>query len=206
MMNELFSKKILPAVTIEKTDHAVNTAYAILKGGLSVMEVPFRTRTAADCIRAICKEVPGMIVGAGTILTIEQLYKSKETGAAFALAPGFNPVIVNEAKKIGMPFIPGVMTPTEIELALELGCMVQKLFPVSLMGGINMLKALKGPYEHTGVQFIPMGGVDLHNMKEYLALKNVIAVGGSWLATTSLINRNNWKQIEVNVKEALENR
>lgn len=203
MMNTLFSKKVLPAVTIEKTNDAVSTATAILNGGLSIMEIPFRTKVAAECIKVIRNEVPEMIVGAGTILTIEQLYESKKAGAAFALAPGFNPVIVKEAKRIGMPFIPGVMTPSEIELSLELGCTIQKIFPVSQIGGINMLKALLGPYGHTAVQFIPMGGVSLDNINEYLSLKNVIAVGGSWLATPVLVNENNWEQIEMNVKKVL---
>ncbi|BDD01204.1 bifunctional 4-hydroxy-2-oxoglutarate aldolase/2-dehydro-3-deoxy-phosphogluconate aldolase [Persicobacter psychrovividus] len=202
---EIFDKiKVLPAVTIPKKEQAVATAKAILAGGLALMEIPFRTEEAAECIALIRKEVPQMHIGAGTILTKEQLHQAKAAGASFALAPGFNPEVVKEAKAIGLPFIPGVMSPSEVELALELGCKVQKLFPATQAGGIGMLKALAGPYGHTGVQFIPMGGVSLKNMNDYLGAPNVVAVGGSWLATKPLIATGDFDQITFNVREANE--
>jgi 2-dehydro-3-deoxyphosphogluconate aldolase/(4S)-4-hydroxy-2-oxoglutarate aldolase len=176
----------------------------ILKGGLDVMEVPFRTKVAAESIKLICNTFPEMKIGAGTILTPAQVAEAKKAGAQFGLAPGFNPAVVKEAIKNDFPFIPGVMTPSEVELALELGCKILKLFPASQVGGIAMLNALIGPYGYTGVKFIPMGGVTLDNLNEFLSLKNVEAVGGSWLATKSLIEKKAFDVIEQNVKDALD--
>lgn len=203
-MKDLFLKKILPAVTIEDSSKAVKVAKAILEGGLNVMEVPFRTAEAVHAIKAIRAELPTMNIGAGTILSIDQLHEAQQSGAQFGLAPGFNPSIVREAVRLNFPFIPGVMTPSDIELALELGCRILKLFPAAQVGGLEMLKALEGPYGHTGVKFIPMGGVNIQNIKAFIQQKTVIAVGGSWLATKNLISENNYPQIKSNVIEAIQ--
>lgn len=202
-MEDLFKSRILPAITFNDPIFAVQVAKAVLSGGLGLMEVPFRTKVAAESIKLIRKALPEMKIGAGTILTPEQVVEAIESGAQFGLAPGFNPKVVHEANKNNFPFIPGVMTPSEIELALDLGCNILKLFPASQVGGIEMLKALQGPYAHTGVKFIPMGGVSFENMRQFLSLPNVIAVGGSWLATDELISGNQFEKIEEHVRAAV---
>lgn len=203
-MENLFLKKILPAVSFEDPAEAPAVAGAILEGGLNIMEVPLRTANAYQALKNIHAEFPEMNIGAGTILSIEQLHQAAESGAQFGLAPGFNPAVVKEALKLDFPFIPGVMTPSEIEIALEMGCKILKLFPASQVGGLGMLKALEGPYGHTGVKFIPMGGVNILNIKSFIQEKNVIAVGGSWLATKTLIAAHNFSRITTNVSEALQ--
>ena len=202
-LETILAKRILPAVTIENPAEAIPVAQAILRGGLNVMEVPFRTGDAATCIRNIKARAPEMIVGAGTILEKAQMEDCRKAGAAFALAPGFNPSLVRFAREINLPFIPGVMTPSEVERALEMGCKLLKLFPVGPLGGPGFLKALAGPYGHLGIQFIPMGGVQQSNMNEYLQQPNVLAVGGSWLAPTHLIRDRSWQSIEIRVREAV---
>lgn len=202
-MQEFFSQKILPAVSFENSSQAINVAEAIRNGGLNIMEVPLRTKEAFISIKKIRESIPEMYIGAGTILTLSQLHQAKESGAQFGLAPGFNPTIVKAAAEIDFPFIPGVMTPSEIELAIEQSCLILKLFPAEQVGGIGMLKALSGPYKNTGVKFIPMGGVSLQNMDNYLAQENVTAVGGSWIASKELIASADYETIKVNTEEAL---
>ncbi|MEQ8472319.1 MAG: bifunctional 4-hydroxy-2-oxoglutarate aldolase/2-dehydro-3-deoxy-phosphogluconate aldolase [Marinoscillum sp.] len=195
----LSGSKILPAVTIENTDQAVKLAQAYAKGGLNLMEITFRTPDTAEAIRAIRLEVPNMIIGAGTILTTGQIEEAVSAGAHFGLAPGFNPKVVDAAQQFELPFIPGVMTPSEVESAFEKGCQIQKLFPINHMGGTNFLKTLNGPFGHTPIRFIPMGGINQHNMLDYLSLKNVIAVGGSWLCDQEKIRTNQFTKISEDV-------
>lgn len=202
-LEKILSARILPAVTIEKVSDAVLVAEAIRRGGLNLMEVPFRTPEADVCIREIKARFPGMQIGAGTILNRNQLDRCREAGASFALAPGFNPAVVRHALDMEMPFIPGVMTPSEIELAWEMGCSVLKLFPAVQLGGIDFLKAMAGPYGHLHIRFIPMGGVRLTNMHAYLQTPGVLAVGGSWLAPPALIRLQDWDKIEGNVRAAV---
>jgi 2-dehydro-3-deoxyphosphogluconate aldolase/(4S)-4-hydroxy-2-oxoglutarate aldolase len=202
-LQDYLKQKILPAVSFENSLQALPVAEAIGNGGLNVMEVPLRTEEAFLAIKRIRENMPSMYIGAGTILTVAQLHQAKESGAQFGLAPGFNPAIMKAAAEIDFPFIPGVMTPSEIELAIEHSCMILKLFPAQQAGGIKMLQALSGPYKHTGVQFIPMGGVSLQNMGDYLAQENVIAIGGSWIADNALIASENYEGITVNTAEAL---
>lgn len=197
-------QKILPAVTFDTAMSALPVAEAILKGGLCVMEIPLRTEAALKAITAIRKTFPEMYVGAGTILNTAQLQKAINAGAQFGLSPGLNQTVVNETKLSSFPFIPGVMTPSEIELACEQGFGIQKLFPAEQVGGIAFLKAMQGPYEQLNVQFIPMGGVSPANIGDYTKLKNVIAVGGSWIASRELINDKNYKVIKENVIAALD--
>ena len=146
-----------------------------------------------------------MHVGAGTLLTVDQLKKAIDAGAQFGLSSGLNTKVCIEAAAMKFPFIPGVMTPSEIELAYGIGYSIQKLFPAAPLGGTSFLKALLGPYDQLDLQFIPMGGVNISNMNDYLKLKNVIAVGGSWLATKEIMITKNYKAIEANVAEALQN-
>ena len=193
----------MPAVTIEDESKAQKIAETFLEAGLDVMEIPLRTKSAYKAIEIISTKVPEMKLGAGTILTATQVNDAINAGASFGLAPGFNPKVVAEAQSKSMPFIPGVMSPSEVELAYEMGCKLLKLFPAENVGGIKMLKALNGPYGHLGLQYIPMGGVNIGNMNEYLEISNVLAIGGSWLATKELISKNNFEQIKQNVVDAL---
>ena len=202
-LQKLFSKRILPAITFDRVEDAEPTARALLKAGLDVMEIPFRTGVAAECIRELVKKVPEMHVGAGTIITKEQIHIARDTGAEFGLSPGFNPKVVEEAIKIDFPFIPGVMTPSELELAYELGCNLLKLFPISQIGGVQFIKAILGPYKHLNLRFIPMGGINQENMKGYLDFNEVAAVGGSWMATPKQIMEKDFKTIQANVAKSL---
>lgn len=203
-MNHFFDKKILPAVTVHDVDSALVLAETFLKGGLDVMEITFRTEVTLSAISAIRKQFPEFRIGAGTILSPDQIPAARDAGAQFGLAPGCHKNVVEAATKHNFPFIPGVMTPSEIEQALEFGCKVLKVFPAGPSGGTAMLKALSGPYHHTGIQFIPMGGVDLANLEDYLALKNVMAAGGSWLAPADLLKKGDVEGILQIVKQSLQ--
>ena len=173
---------VVPVIAIDKVEWALPLADALLDGGLHVIEITFRTAAAAEVIRRISKERPQLIVGAGTVLTLENLQAAKSSGAAFAVAPGLNPAIVKEARPLGLPFVPGVATPSDIEAGLGLGCRLLKFFPAEALGGVAMLQALSAPYKHTGVRFIPTGGVSPSNLESYLRIETVAAVGGTWIA------------------------
>ena len=207
MKNELLhsalSQRILPAVTFSSADEALPVAEAMLRGGLRVMEVTFRSSAAAEAVSIIRKNLPEMYVGAGTLLSATQLKQAMDAGAQFGLAPGFNPAVCKKAFDNHFPFIPGVMTPSEIESAAEMGFEILKLFPASQLGGVHFLKAIQDPYQSLQIKFIPMGGVSLNNMNEYLQLKNVIAVGGSWLTKNEFIKAGQFDKITESVKEAL---
>jgi 2-dehydro-3-deoxyphosphogluconate aldolase/(4S)-4-hydroxy-2-oxoglutarate aldolase len=198
-------KRIVPVVIgVENASDAVSLAQALLDGGLNVIEVTFRAANAAEAVHAIAQKVPEMILGAGTLLTATQVQTAKEAGAQFGVSPGLNLDVVATAKKVNMPFIPGVMTPSEVENALAAGCKLLKFFPANVAGGIPMLKALAAPYAQTGVKFIALGGIKAENMREYLAESIVAAVGGSWLVEPALVAKRDWKTITVRTREALQ--
>lgn len=201
--DQLGKFKIVPVIAIEKVEDALPLADALSAGGLPLAEITFRTAAAADVISTLNKERPEIVIGAGTILTIDQLHKAADCGATFGVAPGFNPKIVEEANKIGFPFSPGVMTPSDIEGALSLGIKVLKFFPAEAAGGVKMLKSLAAPYAHLGVKFIPTGGLNINNMNDYFAIPQVLAIGGTWVAKKDAINDKNWDKIAGNSREAL---
>jgi 2-dehydro-3-deoxyphosphogluconate aldolase / (4S)-4-hydroxy-2-oxoglutarate aldolase len=192
--------KVVPVISIDKVDSALPLADALIAGGLPIAEITFRTDVAADVILEITKKRPEVTIGAGTILTIEQLKKAVDCGAKFGVAPGFNPKIVEEALKHNFPFSPGVMTPSDIEGALSMGIKVLKFFPAESAGGIQMLKSLAAPYAHLGVKFIPTGGITTDNIHLYLDILQVLAVGGTWVAKSSDIKEGKWEQIKSNCK------
>lgn len=204
MLNTFLKKKLLPAVTLSDADRALHLAEAYLKADLNVMEVTFRTTAAAPAISAIAREYPEMHIGGGTILSAENLKAASDAGAKFGLSPGFNQKVAEEALEMDFPFIPGVMTPSEIEIAYARGFEVLKLFPIGDVGGPDYIKALEGPYAHADMKFIPMGGVNQQNMETYLNHKSVLAVGGSWLSPSSLIRQKNFKKITEMVRESLD--
>jgi len=195
---------IVPVVTIENTEAAIPLADALLEGGLPIVEITFRTAAAAEVIRRITKERPKVIVGAGTVLTPANLEAAKAAGAAFGVAPGLNPQIVKQAQSIGLPFVPGIATPSEIELGLSLGCNYLKFFPAEALGGVAMLEALSAPYKHTGLRFSPSGGVNPANLESYLKLETVAAVGGTWIAKKEDLAAGKWDEIRARCKAVLE--
>jgi 2-dehydro-3-deoxyphosphogluconate aldolase/(4S)-4-hydroxy-2-oxoglutarate aldolase len=203
ILSTVLQQKILPAVSITAIEQALPVAEAILKGGLHVMEIPFRTNVAPEAVSAIRKNFPEMFVGAGTLLSPEQISLATASGAQFGLAPGFNPLVCRNALDSDFPFIPGVMSPSEIELAAEMNFKILKLFPAAQLDGIRFLKAVMEAYGHLQIQFIPMGGVSMTNIADYLKLKNVIAVGGSWLTTKEIITAGEFDKISSDVREAL---
>ncbi len=202
METELRRFGVVPVVAIENADHALPLADALIRGGLPVAEITFRTAAGAEVIRRMTSERPEMLVGAGTVLTPAQVRAAKEAGAVFAVAPGFNSEVVRAAQEEGLPFFPGVMTPSDIEGALSLGCRMLKFFPAGPAGGAAMLKAISAPYAHLGVRFMPTGGVSLDNLGDYLSLAAVPAAGGTWVATTEAIRAGDWAGIEAKAAAA----
>jgi 2-dehydro-3-deoxyphosphogluconate aldolase/(4S)-4-hydroxy-2-oxoglutarate aldolase len=202
-LEQKLTQPILPVVVIEDAEKAVPLARAMQAGGLGVIEITFRTAAAADAIRAIKSEVPEMVVGAGTVVRPTQVQAAIDCGVDFGLAPGLNPETVQTFQKHGIPFIPGVMTPSDIEAALQMDCSYLKFFPAGAAGGVAMLKAMAAPYKSHGVKFCPTGGLNLDNMNDYLSMPEVFAIGGSWLATAKQIEAGDWDTITQQVSDAL---
>ncbi len=206
-MNELIDKlaaiKLVPVVVLNDAKHAVPLAKTLLANGCACMEITFRTAAAADSIAAIAREVPGMLVGAGTLLTPEQVEAAHRAGATFGVAPGFDPAVIAKAQELGFPFAPGVATASEMSQALAMGCIFQKFFPAEAAGGTKMLKSLMGAFRHTGVRIMPTGGVNAENMGSWLAIPEVIACGGSWMCEGALISAENWEEIGKRTAEAI---
>ncbi|WP_035600825.1 bifunctional 4-hydroxy-2-oxoglutarate aldolase/2-dehydro-3-deoxy-phosphogluconate aldolase [Haloferula sp. BvORR071] len=203
MLDRVLAKRIVPVIVLDHADSAEPLAEALLAGGLDIMEITFRTEAAEESIRRIAKRFPEILVGAGTLLENDQVARAKDAGAVFGLAPGLNPRTVAKAAEVGLQFSPGVMTPSEVEQALALGCKLLKFFPAEAAGGTAMLKSLAGPYGHTGVKFIPTGGVTSANLAEYLKLPVVAAIGGSWMVDKQLVNEGKWEEITRLTREAL---
>jgi 2-dehydro-3-deoxyphosphogluconate aldolase/(4S)-4-hydroxy-2-oxoglutarate aldolase len=204
ILDRISSKPILPVIVIDDAERAVPLAEALLAGGLDSIEITFRTDAAADAIRRIRETLPEMCVGAGTVLRLDQVKRALDAGTQFALAPGLNEKIVRECRGAALPFIPGVMTPSEIDCAYELGCRHMKFFPAETAGGPAALKAMNAPFKHLKIRYCPTGVVTLKNMGDYLALDEIFAIGGSWLATREQIAEKRWALITDQVKAALE--
>jgi len=199
----ILKQRLICVAVIDQPDDAVPLAGALLAGGLNVMEVTFRTSTAAESIKRIRQGLPGMCIGAGTLLTAEQVQRAVDAGAQFGVSPGLNELVLATAGKNKIPFFPGVMTPTEVDRALNLGWKHLKFFPAEAAGGVAMLKALAGPFAHTGVQFVPTGGINAANLANYLAVPQVAAVGGSWMAERKLVTEKAWSKITALTAEAM---
>ena len=197
-------RRVLPAAVIETPEHAVPLARALLAGGLDIMEITLRNAHAAECVRRIRETVPEMRVGMGTLLSAAQIDLARDAGAMFGVSPGFNPATVRHAVAQGFPFVPGVMTPGEMEQSVELGCPLVKLFPAGAAGGPAFIKSIAAPYAHTPLRLIPFGGVNAENMSSYLALPLVAAVGGSWLTERELAAAGNWAEITTRTRRAMQ--
>ena len=194
---------LIPVIVLEHENDAEPLAEALLAGGLDRIEITLRTPAALAALGRIRRSFPEMLVGAGTVVTQEQAKQCLDLGVSFAVAPGFNPGTVGLFQQNGVPFVPGVLTPSEIESAYAHGCRLLKFFPAEAAGGTKMLRALAAPYESLGVRFCPTGGISLDNMREYLSLPQVFAVGGSWLATKRQIAEAQWSVITQQAREAL---
>jgi 2-dehydro-3-deoxyphosphogluconate aldolase/(4S)-4-hydroxy-2-oxoglutarate aldolase len=195
---------VVPVFAIESVEAALPLADALLDGGLPVAEVTFRTVAAAEIIAQLARRRPALLVGAGTVLSEENVKVAKTAGARFAVAPGLNPAVVRCAFQAKLPFAPGVCTPSEIEQALGLGCRIVKFFPSESSGGVEMVKALAAPYSHTGVRFMPTGGVNAGNLEKYLSVEAVAAVGGTWIAKPEDLAGGRWQTIRDRCREAVE--
>ena len=202
LTRQLRQTGVIAVLMIDRLEDAVPLARALLAGGVDAIELTLRTEVALECLRRIRAEVPEITAGVGTILTLKQANEAKEAGATFGVAPGMNPRVVAEAARIGLPFAPGVCTPTDIELALEAGCKALKFFPSEPCGGLTYLRSIAAPFMHLGVQFIPLGGVSAANAATYLKEPSVLALGGSWLAPKDLIAKGDWAAITKLAREA----
>lgn len=203
MLKRIERRRIVPIVVLDDAEDAAPVAEALLAGGLDVMEIPLRTPAALTAIRRIAAGYPEILLGAGTLLEPAHVELARDAGAVFGLAPGLNPRVVAAAAHCDMLIAPGVMTPSEVEQAWALGCRLLKFFPAQPAGGIAMLKALAGPYDHLGLRFIPTGGINQENLGDYLQLPLVGAIGGSWMVDKALVAAGRWDEITRLTREAL---
>ncbi len=195
--------RIVPVLVLESVTDGLRICELLGQWGLPGAEITFRTKAAPEIIREVCRRFPELTVGAGTILNVKDLHRAFEAGARFAVAPGLNPVVLQEAVRSGYAFSPGVCTPSEIEQAHEMGASFLKFFHAEAMGGVATLKAILAPYKHLGIRFMPTGGVTTSNAGEYLALPEVVAVGGTWLGKSSDIAAGKWDVIADGIKAAV---
>lgn len=202
ILERIVSAKFIPVLTLDNSEEAVTLALAILSGGLSVIEVAFRSSAAEVSINVLREQVPEILVGAGTVSSIYQFQIAHQADAQFIVTPGFNPLIVEASLAAGIPIFPGINNPTGVEQTLNYGLSVAKFFPAEASGGLSFLRALLGPYPST--RFIPSGGITTNNLRSYLALPNVIACSGSWIADPVLMREKKFKEIERRVSEVVD--
>lgn len=198
IINKIKDFKVVPVVTVNSVEKTLEHAKILSENDLPIMEITMRTDISMNALKEISKNYPDMLVGAGTILTKEQAKLAYEYGAKFIVSPGFNPEVVEYCINNNIPIIPGCITPTEIEMALKYNISVIKFFPAELAGGINMIKALSAPYNN--ISFIPTGGINLSNIKNYLSFEKVIACGGSFMIDDNLSTS---KQLIIDTKNLL---
>ena len=204
-MNKILEKigelGIVPVVKIEKAEDALPLGRALLAGDLPITEITFRTSAAEESIKILNRDLPNLLVGAGTVLTVEQVKKAVSAGAKFIVSPGFNPKVVDYCLENSIPVTPGINNPTQIEMALEREIEVVKFFPAEASGGLPLLESMSAPY--AGIKFIPTGGINLNNLTSYLSNKKVHACGGSWMVKANLISSGNFDEITRLTKEAV---
>ena len=200
----LAAVRIVPVLVLESLDDGLKMCETLLENGLAAAEITFRTTAAAAVIEAAGKRFPELLLGAGTVLNTDNLRRAHDAGARFAVAPGCNPAVVKAAIERGLPFAPGVCTPSEVEMALDLGCRLLKFFPAEAAGGVKFLSSMLAPYRHLGVRVMPTGGINTANLGDYLKVKEVVAVGGTWIGKSSDIAEGNWEKIAALVREAVQ--
>ena len=200
ILSRLRNAVVVPVVVLDRAEDAVPTAKALLAGGVDVMEITFRTAAAPDAIKAVAENCPDMLVGAGTVITLEQCKQAVDAGAKFIVAPGYNDEVVAWCVDNEIPICPGCVTPTEIMAAMARGLKVVKFFPANVYGGLNAMKNLSAPF--VGIKFVPTGGVNTANIKEYFDAPFIHAVGGSWVCPKAEINAGNFEKITALCAEA----
>ncbi|WP_261884334.1 bifunctional 4-hydroxy-2-oxoglutarate aldolase/2-dehydro-3-deoxy-phosphogluconate aldolase [Vibrio pelagius] len=197
---QLASLKVIPVIAINKVEDAIPLGKALVDNGMPCAEITFRTECAADAIAAMRQAYPEMLIGAGTVLTNDQVDQAIEAGVDFIVSPGFNPRTVQYCIDKNIPIVPGVNNPSLVEQAMEMGLRTLKFFPAEPSGGVGMLKALTAVYP---VKFMPTGGVSLKNVDNYLSIKSVLACGGTWMVPTNLIDEGRWDELGQLVKDAV---
>ncbi len=201
VLDELCSYGVIPVVVLNRAEDAKPLAEALCDGGLKCAEVTFRTDAAEESIKIMSKEFPEMMVGAGTVLTIDQVDRAVAAGARFIVSPGFDPEIVDYCLSKEIPVVPGCVTPSEVAQGVKRGLEVLKFFPAQQAGGVAMIKAMAAPY--TGVKFMPTGGINAKNLEEYLSFSKIVACGGSWMVKADLIDSGDFKKITELTAEAV---
>lgn len=201
IIEKLRQLKVVPVIAVEQAEDILPLVKTLSENGLPVAEITFRSSAAEEAIRLVRQHYPEVLVAAGTVLTAEQVVKAKNAGADFVVTPGLNPTIVKLCQDLDFPITPGVNNPMSIEAALALGIEAVKFFPAEASGGVKMIKALLGPYAN--LQIMPTGGISPSNIKDYLAIPNIVACGGSWFVEKSLIQTKNWDEIGRLVREAV---
>ena len=187
---------VVAGFSVDDVRHAVPIAEALLAGGIDAIELTLRTDAGIASVKSICDNVPDMLVGVGTILTPEAAGQVHEAGAAFGVAPGLSRRVVVEARKVGLQFAPGIATPSDVEAAIELNCDFVKFFPAEASGGIKYLRSMSAPYQHLGIAYFPLGGINADNMLDYLREPNVPTVGGSWIVKKDLVQSEDWAGLQ----------
>lgn len=200
ILEQLGTYGIVPVVVLQDAAKAEPLAEALCKGGLACAEVTFRTDAAEESIRIMSEKFPEMLVGAGTVLTIEQADRAVKAGAKFIVSPGLNPEVVKWCQAHEVPVIPGIVTPTEMEQAIGLGLTMVKFFPAEPAGGISMIKAMAAPY--TGIRFMPTGGINAKNLEDYLSCDKILCCGGSWMVKGDLVKAGEFDKIRELTAEA----
>jgi len=202
VLDTLAQHRLVPVVVVDGAEQGLGLADALIAGGLPVAEITLRTAGGLDAIRAVAAERPDVVVGAGTVTTAAQVDDVVGAGARYIVSPGLSRAVVERAQEHGVPVLPGVATATEVMTALDLGVETVKLFPASVVGGPAALKALAAPFP--GLRFVPTGGVSADNLPDYLALKPVLAVGGSWMVAKGLVDAGDWAEITRRTTEAVD--
>ena len=192
---------VIAVLVIDELKYAVPVARALLAGGVDAIELTLRTPVALDAAKAIKNDVPEITLGIGTVLTTTQVEAVAGIGVDFAVAPGCNPRVIEAAREHNLSFAPGIMTPSDIEAAIEKGCRILKYFPAETSGGIKHLANMVAPYQFLGLKFIPLGGISISNASNYLKSHLISAIGGSWIAKQELIREEAWETISRNAKE-----
>jgi 2-dehydro-3-deoxyphosphogluconate aldolase/(4S)-4-hydroxy-2-oxoglutarate aldolase len=203
LLDRLRQSGVVAGFSVDQVEHAVPLCRALLAGGLDSIELTLRTAAGMDAVRAISAEVPEILLGVGTILTPEQAKEVQSAGAHFGVAPGMNPRVIRAAQDAGLPYAPGIATPTDLEAAIELGCRFVKFFPAEAAGGVGYLRSMSAPYRHLGIRYFPLGGLNADNMLDYLNEPDVLTVGGSWIVKKDLVKSGDWDGIRVRAADVV---
>lgn len=202
LQEKIADAKIIAVLTIDSAENAVPLAQTLLDNGICAMELTLRTPQAMESLARIVSEVPEMLAGVGTVIRPDQVREAKNNGAAFAVSPGTNRAVLQAAQDEGLFFAPGIVTPSDIETALEYDCRLMKFFPAETSGGLPHLRSMAAPYSYLGLKFIPLGGINENNLVHYLSDPLITAIGGSWIASPEEIRNADWNAIATKAKTA----